>query len=452
MIEKEIENLNNLTNKIKCDYKDVFYEKTKQKNYIFLNRKLDDIKINYINGVSLTIKNNEVDYFMSSNSFDELADNFKKIESEFEENICEKVNLELENEDYEKNRKIFEEKEKIELLKYIDNFCRNFSDKINQVSVTLSEGDFCKYIVRDNKLIIENKISTRLSIVLTAKEKDLMVNAVLTPGFTDDLTKFLDKNYLNNGLEELCSDAVAKLNSVKYAGGNVPVIINSGFGAVLFHEACGHAMESCSIVNSTSVLAGKLNSKIASEKVTIIDDGTIDELYGSSKYDDQGNKTKKNVLIKDGILVNYLTEINDGIKLNLEPTGSARRENYSFKAISRMNNTYLEKGTDKFEDMLKDIKNGIYAKNLGGGSVDPITGKFNFFVSFGYIIKDGVLTEPVKDITLIGDTFSVLKNVEMVSNDLSFSTGMCGSESGWVPVTCGQPTIKLSKILVGGNK
>lgn len=450
MIINKLEELNNITNKIHYDYKDIFYENSRNKNYIFLNSKLDNITQNNICGFSLTIKENNVDYFLSSNTYNELKEQFFNIEKKFDKINQEDIVCEKKEYLTDKSHNSLSEDNKLKLIKSIDNYCRNFDNRINQVKITLLETFKDKSIVQNNIISHETRISTRLAVTITAKEKDIIVSHSYNPGFNDDYS-FINEETLFEELQEVCKDTIIKLSCVPFKGGNIPVIINAGFGAVLFHEACGHAMESYSIVDKSSILTDKLNSKIASNKVTIIDDGSKDNLFGTSKIDDQGELTKKNILIQNGILKNYLTDLKDCKILNNNSTGSARRENYSLKAISRMNNTYLENGDDLVEDMIKSIDYGIYAKNLGGGSVDPSTGRFNFFVSFAYIIKDGKLTNPIKDITLIGTIFDVLEKVEMVSNDLTFSPGNCGAESGSVPVTCGQPTIKITNILVGGN-
>ena len=210
-------------------------------------------------------------------------------------------------------------------------------------------------------------------------------------------------------------------------------------------------MEATTVARNISVLSNKLNEKIASDKVTIIDDGTIKSLWGSVNVDDEGKDPNKNLLIENGYLRNYLIDYVNSKKMKMAYTGSGRRQNYKYAPTSRMNNTYLLEGTDKIEDMIKSIKYGLYAKQMGGGSVNPITGDFNFSVEEAFLIEDGKITKPVKGASLIGNTLDILKNVEMVSDNLEYGTGWCGSESGSIPVITGEPTIKVSKILVGGT-
>lgn len=450
MIIKKLNDLNNVTNSIEFNYKDIFYEKQCKKNYVYINNKLEDIINEYINGVSITLQYNDTDYFLSSNNFEDITKEFLELKKEFKNK--ETTNIEIEYKEYltSKNHNSITEEEKLEILTFINDYCRKYDNRINQVKIDFSENVRDKYIVVNNKLVREKKISTRMFLMLSAKENDVVVTHSYNPGYNDDYS-FLDRNNLVTSLDSVCKNVITKLSCKPFVGGLMPVVINSGFGAVLFHEACGHAMESYAIVDKTSILSDKLNKKIATDKVTIIDDATLDNLFGTCVLDDQGNLCKKNILIENGVLKNYLTDYKDGSKLGSESTASARRESYNYKAISRMNNTYLQRGNDSIEDMIKSIDYGIYAINLGGGSVNPNTGSFNFFVSFAYVIEKGELTRAIKDITLIGTIFDVLNNVEMVSNDLEFGPGMCGASSGSIPVTCGQPTIKVSKILVGGN-
>ena len=195
----------------------------------------------------------------------------------------------------------------------------------------------------------------------------------------------------------------------------------------------------------------KLVQQIASTKVTAIDDGTIPNGWGSENIDDEGNPQTRRVLIKEGILQSYMIDRLNGRRMGMESTGSARRQSYKFEPTSRMSNTYIAAGTDSFESMFVGIKKGLYAKKMGGGSVNPQTGEFNFAVNEGYLIEDGKITDPVKGASLIGTGSEILMNIDMVSDNLERGQGMCGSVSGSIPVDVGQPAIRVSSITVGGT-
>jgi TldD protein len=229
------------------------------------------------------------------------------------------------------------------------------------------------------------------------------------------------------------------------------VAIDNGFGGVIFHEACGHALEATAVAKGNSVFAGKLGQKIASEKVTAIDDGTMPNLWVSLNIDDDGIPTKRKILIENGILKGYMIDKLNGRRMNMEPTGSGRRQSYKYAPTSRMTNTFIAPGEDSNEAIIASIDNGLYAKKMGGGSVNPVTGEFNFAVAEGYLVKNGKVDKPVRGATLIGKGDEVLMNIDMVGKDMQQGQGMCGSSSGSIPTNVGQPMIRVSEITVGGR-
>lgn len=231
----------------------------------------------------------------------------------------------------------------------------------------------------------------------------------------------------------------------------MPVIIGDGFGGVIFHEACGHSLEATGVARNASVFCGKLGQKIANDKVTAIDDGTMPGEWGSLNIDDEGAKTNRNVLIENGVLKSYLVDRLNGLRMGMPSTGSGRRESYRFAPTSRMTNTYIAPGNDEFNDMVSSVEYGLYAKKMGGGSVTPGTGEFNFAVTEAYMIRNGKIAEPVRGATLIGKGHEVLLNIMKVGKNLRQEQGMCGSVSGSVPTNVGEPPILVSEILVGGR-
>jgi TldD protein len=266
------------------------------------------------------------------------------------------------------------------------------------------------------------------------------------------MNEFLDDFDIEKESLEVAKSNIEELTAKEFKGGEMPVIIGPGFGAVIFHEACGHGLEATSVAPKLSIFTDLENKKVGTEKVTLIDDGTLNGEWGSNVIDDEGEKTEKNILIENGILTNYLIDRYSAIQMNNKSNGCGRRESYEYAPTSRMSNTYLSPGKDSFEDMLKSIKYGIYCKKLSGGQVNTTTGDFNFGVDAAYEIKNGKIGDRIKGVTLIGNGKDILNQVEMVGNDLMLGDGYCGSKSGMVPVTCGQPTIKISKILVGGKE
>lgn len=250
---------------------------------------------------------------------------------------------------------------------------------------------------------------------------------------------------------EVVRRALTSLHAEPCPGGKMPVVIANGFGGVIFHEACGHLLETTSVEKKASVFHDKMGEMIASPLVSAIDDGCIKNSWGSIAIDDEGMPTQTTKLIKEGRLENFLVDYVGHLKTGYALSGSARRQSYKYPPASRMRNTYIEPGPHSTEEMISSIQNGLYAKVMGGGSVQPGTGEFNFAALESYLIKDGKIDKPVKGATLVGTGPDILQKIVMVGHDLELSTGMCGSVSGHIPVTVGQPSLKVDSILVGGN-
>ncbi|EJO2018317.1 TldD/PmbA family protein [Vibrio vulnificus] len=251
--------------------------------------------------------------------------------------------------------------------------------------------------------------------------------------------------------QEVAEQALVKLNADVCPSGEMPVVIGNGFGGVIFHEACGHLLETTSVAKKASVFHDKMGEMIAHSAVSAVDDGTMTNEWGSIHIDDEGMETQRTQLIKDGKLTSFMVDKMGGLKTGYAPTGSGRRQNYKFAPTSRMRNTFIEEGESSFDEMISSIEKGIYAKKLGGGSVQPGTGEFNFAVREAYLIENGKITKPLKTATLISTGPKVLKEISMVGKDMALAPGMCGSVSGSVPTTVGQPSLKVDKILVGGG-
>ncbi len=251
--------------------------------------------------------------------------------------------------------------------------------------------------------------------------------------------------------EEAARQALVNLAAKPCPSGRMPVIIGNGFGGVIFHEACGHLLETTSVAKKASVFHDQMGEIIASSIVNAVDDGTMANEWGSINIDDEGMPTQRTQLIKDGRLTNFLVDRIGAQQTGYPRSGSGRRESYKFAPASRMRNTFIEPGDADIDEMIASIDRGIYASHMGGGSVQPGTGEFNFAVTEGYYIENGKIQYPVKAATLISTGPKVLKEISMIGQDFSLACGMCGSISGSIPTTVGQATLKVDDILVGGN-
>lgn len=263
--------------------------------------------------------------------------------------------------------------------------------------------------------------------------------------------ELLDNSDIDNFAKEIAKTSITMLHADEMVGGVMTVVVHNAFGGVLLHEACVHSLEATSVAKGSSVFTNMLGKKIASDIVTAIDDGTIANAWGSLNVDDEGEPTKRNVLIENGILKSYLVDYRNSRIMNHPVTGSSRRQNYKFSPTSRMTNTFFAPGKNTFEEIIQNTEFGLFAKQMGGGSVNPSTGEFNFAVNEGYLIENGKITKPVRGATLVGSGSEVLMNIDMIADNLDFGHGMCGSISGSIPTNVGQPTIRVQNMTVGGR-
>ncbi len=246
-------------------------------------------------------------------------------------------------------------------------------------------------------------------------------------------------------------ESIVMLEAKDAPAGKMDVVMQNGWGGVLVHEAVGHPLEGDNIARQTGVFVGKLGEKVASEKFTMVDDGTLPCFRGTTNYDDEGTQMKRNVLIQDGVLVKFMTDILSAKQLKMERTGNGRRESFRHLPIVRMTNTFIEKQDDKPADVLASTKSGLYVQSLSGGSVNPTTGVFNFTCREAYLIENGKKTTPVKGATLIGNCLDVIQGIDAVGDDLDFGPGICGKGQA-AEVTAGQPTVRIRGINVGGSR
>ncbi len=246
-------------------------------------------------------------------------------------------------------------------------------------------------------------------------------------------------------------ESIVMLDARNCPAGKMDIVMQNGWGGVLVHEAVGHPLEADNIAKQIGTFTGKLGKKVASDVFTMVDDGSLPNFRGTTNFDDEGTQMKRNVLIEKGILVKYMSDILSAKQLNMERTGNGRRESFRYIPIPRMTNTFIDKGKDKPEDILASTKEGLYVKSLSGGSVNPITGMFNFTCREAYLIENGEKTTPVKGATLVGSCEEIISNIDAVGEDLAFGPGICG-KGQMAEVSAGQPTVRIRGMNVGGSK
>ena len=342
--------------------------------------------------------------------------------------------------------------EKVAILKEGYFAAKEYDESVVQVSGNLLDVDHNILIANTEGVYAQDRqIRTRMSISAVADKGSGTQTGFYGPGRRMGLETFTELIDPKSVGIRAAKQAVTMAGAGYCPAGVMPVAIDNGFGGVIFHEACGHGLEASSVAYGQSVFAGKLGQQIANPKVTAIDDGTIPGAWGSINIDDEGTPAQRNVLIEKGILKSYMVDKFNGRRMGMASTGNARRQSYNYTPTSRMTNTYIAAGNDRNEDIIGSIEYGLYAAAMGGGSVNPVTGEFNFSVNEGYMIRDGKICEPVRGAALVGKGSEVIQNIDMVGTDMEMGQGMCGSSSGSVPTNVGQPLIRVSTITVGGR-
>lgn len=341
---------------------------------------------------------------------------------------------------------------KVAVMRKANEIARQYDERIRQVGLRYYDEEQNILIANsEGRFVEDQRVHSRLAIQATAADGTEMQSGFYGPGAHAGF-EFIENLDLQHYAGEAARIAVTMLGADECPSGKFPVIIDNEFGGVIFHEACGHGLEATSVAKNTSVFANRIGEKVAPDIVTYIDDGTLPNEWGSLTIDDEGEKTRKNVLIENGILKGYMIDKFNARRMNAEATGSSRRQSYRFNPTSRMTNTYIAAGKSTPDEIIADTENGIYARYMGGGQVNPATGDYNFAVEEAYLVKDGKIDRPVRGATLIGNGAKTLQLIDKVGNNLAHGAGMCGSVSGSLPVNVGQPMLRVSEITVGGTK
>ncbi|CUS84290.1 microcin-processing peptidase 2. Unknown type peptidase. MEROPS family U62 [Candidatus Kryptonium thompsonii] len=349
---------------------------------------------------------------------------------------------------------LLEVDKKIEWIKRANDSARSYDGRIKQVDINYYESTRYFWIANSEGIFVESDDSLfRIFITSVAIDDGLREMGISYLGGRFGYDYLVEHSPEKMGMES-AMQAVSKLKAKPAPAGNFPVVIKSGWGGVLVHEAVGHGLEGDFNRKGISVYSGKIGQKVCSELVTIIDDGTIPNSRGSLAIDDEGTPMMKTVLIENGMLRGYMLDKLNAKLMGLESTGNGRRESYKYYPLPRMRNTYIEAGKDDPNDLIKSVKYGIYAKSLGGGQVDIVSGNFVFEINEGYLIENGEITYQIRGANLIGNGPEIMKRVIGVGNDLEIEkrTGSCGKDGQYVPVGVGQPTILVSEITVGGTQ
>jgi TldD protein len=339
---------------------------------------------------------------------------------------------------------------KVQLVKKANEVARKADNRIKQVLVIYRDtlqnvtiGNTEGYITEDERVY-----TTAMIQVIAIDGKIIQTGQEPIGGLIG--FELFDENPIENVAEIAAKRAVMMLKARPAPGGRMPVVLSADAGGTMIHEAIGHGLEADLAMQGLSVYSKKIGEMVASPIITVIDDATMPNKRGSFRFDDEGVEAQKTVLVENGILKGYMYDRLWSMKEGVRPTGNGRRESYKYRPIPRMTNTLIAPGKSVAEDIIKSTSSGLFVKKMGGGQVNTVNGDFVFEVSEGYLLENGKIGEPVRGATLTGNGPEVLKNIDIVGNDLGFSIGTCGKDGQGVPVADAQPTLRIKSLTVGG--
>jgi len=345
--------------------------------------------------------------------------------------------------------------EKIAKIDEIEAYVMSLSKNIKNVTIQYSAASKDVHIITaDGQSMIDKRPTAHLSLSITVEGKNgkLEIGSSGVGGRTQYKDLFNDDAY-QAAAKMALKQAETLLIAKEAPAGIMDVVLNQGWPAVLLHEAVGHGLEGDFNRAGISVYSGKVGQQIAAKGVTVVDQGDLVDERGSLHFDDEGTPTQQNILIEDGILKGYMHDRQNAQLTGVPLTGNGRRESYDYAPIPRMTNTYFANGKYEPGEIIASVKDGLYISDMGGGSVNITSGKFNMKATLAHRIRNGKLCEPIKGATLVGDGLTVMKSISMVANDLTIAkaSGMCGKNGQQVPVGCGQPTIRVANMTIGGT-
>ncbi|MFN8997765.1 MAG: metalloprotease TldD [Betaproteobacteria bacterium] len=343
--------------------------------------------------------------------------------------------------------------QKVALLERLERFARDLDPRITQVVAGLAgEYEVVLVVRHDGLMAADVRPLVRVSLQVIAEQDGRREQGTAGGGGRVDYGRF-DDALLRHYAERAVHQAITNLDARPAPAGTMTVVLGPGWPGILLHEAIGHGLEGDFNRKGSSVFSGRIGQAVAAPGVTVVDDGTIASRRGSLNVDDEGNPTRRTVLIENGILAGYLQDSLNARLMGVQPTGNGRRESYAHVPMPRMTNTIMLNGDRDPAEILASVDRGLYAANFGGGQVDIVSGKFVFSAAEAWMIEGGRLTYPVKGATLIGSGPEVLKRVSMIGNDMCLDPGVgtCGKEGQSVPVGVGQPTLRIDALTVGGT-
>jgi TldD protein len=340
---------------------------------------------------------------------------------------------------------------KVALLRTANEVARAVDPRVRQVTVTYAESVQDVLVANsDGTYRKDTRVRLNFALNVVAKQREVLESGFEavrgTRGF-----EMLDADVVSEAATIAARRAVLNVGADPAPAGTYTVVLSSEAGGTLIHESVGHGLEADLNLKGLSVYSGRIGEKVASELITVVDDGRDPGQRGTSAMDDEGTPTQRTVLIEKGVLRTYLSDRKHAEKLGLERSGNARRESFRYLPICRMTNTMIERGESDPDEIVRSVKDGIFVKKMGGGQVDVVSGNFAFEITECYRIRDGKLAEPLRGATLVGQGPKLMSEIDMVGWDLGYSTGTCGKDGQGAPVADAQPTLRIPSVVVGGK-
>jgi len=445
-----------------CDDGELFLENSKSESLVLDDGKIKNTSFDSSLGFGFRAVQDDKTAFCHSNIIS------KKSLNDASQNLVSNMNngsnkVQKQSNPKRTNVKLYEDKdpienkpfkEKVELLKKIDDYVRKKNPNIKQVTASFfGEHQSVEIIKSDNQVYKDQRPLVRFNVSVMMERNGKKETGSYGTGGRMDYENYLGSNNWKTICDEAIRQAEVNLDSKPAPAGEMKVVLGPGWPGIILHEAIGHGLEGDFNRKKTSAFHNLVGQKIAHENVTVVDDGTIASRRGSLTIDDEGTPTSRNVLIENGILKNFMQDRMNAKLMKVEPTGNGRRESFEYAPMPRMTNTFMINGNHTQDEMIKSVDKGIYAVSFGGGQVDITNGKFVFSCTEAYEINNGKIGAPLKGVTLIGNGPDILTKVSMVGNDMKLDPGIgtCGKAGQWVPVGVGQPSILVDQITVGGT-
>lgn len=440
------------------DFFELYCENIFESNFIFEDKRVEEILSGTDSGIGLRVIDNLKSLYGFTNDIhptsllqtaSTLASAVNKTPSE--QTFSFKSRQPLHHILIQQDPFILPHADKVALCKKANDMAWSASKHVTQVEIRYHEARRITEIFNSlGEQTFQNQTHVSLIFILTAQIGDDMHSSVANIAGATGFELFTD-DILQYNIDKCVHQAIQNIKAPRVDGGTMPVIISSEAGGTLIHEAVGHSLEGDLVADNMSQFTNKLGQQIAAPILTVIDDATLAGNRGTFEFDDEGVPGQRKVLIENGILRGFMMDRLSGMKLGHKPTGNGRRQSYEYRPIVRMTNTYIERGTDNPEDILKSVDHGLFVKDMGGGQVNTVNGDFVFDCTEAYMIKNGKIDKPVKKATLIGNGGTILKTIDRVGNDLKFACGTCGKDDQGAPVSDAIPTIRIPSITVGGD-